>query len=138
MNLPNKISVTELDLARLQRLLDVYGGAVDAERAEALEWKLSKANVTCPTAVPADLVTMNSTIYFEDEERSSFQHVTLSYPKDARKARDRVSVLAPVGIALLGLTPGQRVELQVPGGHKRRLRVVAVPYQPEAAGDYHL
>ena len=133
-----KISVTELDLARLHRLLGASGGSVDPERAEALEWKLSKANVTCPTAVPADLVTMNSTIYFEDEEKGAFQHATLSYPNDAAEASDRISVLAPAGIALLGLTPGQRVEFQAPGGPRQRLRVVAVPYQPEAAGDYHL
>ncbi|RKH92520.1 GreA/GreB family elongation factor, partial [Corallococcus sp. AB038B] len=63
---------------------------------------------------------------------------TLSYPKDSRSAPGRVSVLAPVGVALLGLSLGQRVELEVPGGRRRRLRVVAVPYQPEAAGHFHL
>lgn len=138
MHTPHAVSVTELDLERLQRVLDLHGDDSHAEHAEALEWKLSKALVTCPEAVPPELVTMNSTVLFEDEGKGEFQQVTLCYPKDARSAPGRVSVLAPVGVALLGLSAGQRVELDVPGGHKRRLRVVAVPYQPEAAGHFHL
>jgi regulator of nucleoside diphosphate kinase len=138
MHTPHAVSVTELDLERLQRVLDLHGDDAHAEHAEALEWKLSKALVTTPESVPPELVTMNSTVLFEDEGRGEFQQVTLSYPKDARGAPGRVSVLAPVGIALLGLSAGHRVELDVPGGRRRRLRVVAVPYQPEAAGHFHL
>lgn len=135
---PETVAVTELDLERLQRVLDLHGAASIAEHTEALEWKLSKAHITASEAVSPDLVTMNSTVLFEDEGRGELQQVTLSYPKDARGAPGRVSVLAPVGIALLGLSSGQCVELDVPGGRKRRLRVVAVPYQPEAAGHFHL
>jgi regulator of nucleoside diphosphate kinase len=138
MNTPHAVAVTELDLERLQRVLDLQGNASSSEHAEALEWKLSKAHVSCPEAVSPGLVTMNSTVLFEDEGKGEFQQVTLCYPKDAGSAPGRVSVLAPVGIALLGLSLGQRVELDVPGGRKRRLRVVAVPYQPEAAGHFHL
>jgi regulator of nucleoside diphosphate kinase len=138
MHTSHTIAVTELDLERLQRVLDLCGDAPHALHAEALELKLSRASVTRPQAVLPNLVTMNSTVLFEDEAKGEFQQVTLSYPKDVRTGTGRVSVLAPVGVALLGLCSGQRVELTVPGGHKRRLRVVAVPYQPEAAGDFHL
>lgn len=138
MHTPHTVVVTELDVERLQRVLDLQGDLSPTEHTEALEWKLSKASVTSPEAVPPGLVTMNSTVLFEDEGRGEFQQVTLSYPKDSRSAPDRVSVLAPVGMALLGLSLGQRVELEVPGGRRRRLRVVAVPYQPEAAGHFHL
>ncbi|QSQ19702.1 nucleoside diphosphate kinase regulator [Pyxidicoccus parkwayensis] len=138
MHTPHTVAVTEFDLERLQRVLDLHGDTSHPESVEALEWKLSKALVTHPEAAPASLVTMNSTVLFEDEGKGEFQQVTLSYPKDAQGAPGRVSVLAPVGVALLGLSAGQRVELEVPGGRKRRLRVVAVPYQPEAAGHFHL
>ncbi|WP_164021776.1 nucleoside diphosphate kinase regulator [Pyxidicoccus trucidator] len=138
MNTLHTVAVTEIDLERLQRVLDLHGETSRAEHTEALEWKLSKAQVTSSEAVSPGVVTMNSTVLFEDEGKGEFQEVTLCYPKDALSAPGRVSVLAPVGIALLGLSPGQRVELDVPGGHKRRLRVVAVPYQPEAAGHFHL
>jgi regulator of nucleoside diphosphate kinase len=138
MHTPHTAVVTELDLERLQRVLDLHADAAHAEHAEELEWKLSKAQVAHPESVPPGVVTMNSTVLFEDETKGEFQEVTLCYPKDARSAPGRVSVLAPVGVALLGLSQGQRVELVVPGGHKRRLRVVAVPYQPEAAGHFHL
>jgi regulator of nucleoside diphosphate kinase len=138
MHTPHTVAVTELDLERLQRVLDLHGNDSPSEHTDALEWKLSKALVTAPEAVPPGLVTMNSTVLFEDEGRGEFQQVTLSYPKDARSAPGRVSVLAPVGVALLGLSLGHRVELEVPGGRRRRLRVVAVPYQPEAAGHFHL
>jgi regulator of nucleoside diphosphate kinase len=138
MHFLHTLAVTELDLERLRRVLDLHGNDAHAEHTEALEWKLSKAHVAAPESVPPSLVTMNSTVVFEDEGRGEFQQVTLSYPKDARSGPGRVSVLAPVGIALLGLSSGQRVELEVPGGRKRRLRVVDVLYQPEAAGHFHL
>jgi regulator of nucleoside diphosphate kinase len=89
-----------------------------------------------PTAVPPDVVTMNSRVVYRDEESNETREVTLSYPKDASLEQGRVSVLAPVGAALLGLSVGQEIEWLVPGGRHKRLRILAVTYQPQAAGDY--
>ena len=85
--------------------------------------------------MPADVVTMNSTVDCIDDISGDTHPVTLVYPRDADAAAGRVSVLAPVGSALLGLSVGQQIDWQAPGGRALRLRVVAIRYQPEAAGD---
>jgi regulator of nucleoside diphosphate kinase len=139
MNPLRKIVVTELDLERLTRILEQVDGGSYAQAAEVLELELSEAQVASPQAIPPTVVTMNSTVVFEDEGTGQQREITVCYPRDANGGGGgRVSVLAPVGSALFGLSAGERVELTVPGGKTRRLRVVAVPYQPEAAGDFHL
>ena len=138
MNSLRKIVVTEQDLERLTRVLEQVEGGSYAQRAEVLELELSEAEVAPAHAVPPSVVTMNSTVVFEDEGTGETREVTLCYPQDAKGNPGRVSVLAPVGSALLGLSQGQSVQLVVPGGRTRRLRVVSVPYQPEAAGHFHL
>ena len=89
------------------------------------------AVVVEPTKIPPDVVTMNSRVRFEDLD-------TGVYPKDADVNEGRVSVLAPVGSALLGLSVGQSIQWPLPGEKNRHLRVVSVTYQPEAAGDLDL
>ncbi|HYI02277.1 nucleoside diphosphate kinase regulator [Hyalangium sp.] len=130
--------VTETDLDRLRRVLDQHGSGRNAELAEMLEAELSRAEVVDSQAVPPHVVTMNSTIVFEDEDTGERREVTLVYPQDARSDAGRISILAPIGSALIGLSVGQSIEWPLPGGRTRRLRIVAVPYQPEAAGQYHL
>ena len=125
--------VTSRDLERLRTLIDTTAGA----GAEALEAELMRAVVVEPGEVPPDVVTMNSRVVYEDEDSHQKREVTLTWPKDAAVAQGRVSVLAPVGSALLGLSVGQEVERPMPGGGRKRLRVVAVPYQPQAAGQLH-
>lgn len=130
--------VTDIDLERLQRVVEQHGGGRNAELVDLLEAELAGAEVTSPQAISPDVVTMNSTVVFEDEQTGERRQVTLVYPKDAKSEEGRVSVLAPVGSALIGLSVGQVIEWPLPGGRSRRMRIVAVPYQPEAAGDYHL
>ncbi|WP_375766648.1 nucleoside diphosphate kinase regulator [Archangium gephyra] len=132
------ILVTETDLDRLQRLIELHGDGRNAELVEMLEQELARAEVTSAQEVPPDVVTMNSTVVFEDEETGAHRRVTLCYPQDARSDEGRISVIAPIGSALLGLSVGQSIQWPVPGGRTRTLRIVAVPYQPEAAGDFHL
>ncbi|RKH59768.1 nucleoside diphosphate kinase regulator [Corallococcus aberystwythensis] len=130
--------VTDTDLQRLERVVEQYGSARNAELVEQLESELARAVVTSSDAIPRDVVTMNSTVVFEDEEAGETREVTLVYPKDANSDAGRISILAPVGSALIGLSVGQTVEWPLPNGRTRRLRIVAVPYQPEAAGHFHL
>jgi regulator of nucleoside diphosphate kinase len=129
--------LTRSDVERLTRLIEIHGGGREAETCAALEEEIGRARVVEPAAVPADVVTMNSRVSFEDVDTGERLEMTLVYPHDADVDHGRVSVLAPVGSALLGLSVGQSVEWPVPGG-KRRLRVEAVTYQPEAAGRFDL
>lgn len=130
--------VTETDLERLQRLIELHSDGRNATLVEMLDQELARAEVTSSQEVPPDVVTMNSTVIFEDVETGERRRVTLCYPQDARSDEGRISVIAPIGSALLGLSVGQSIQWPVPGGRTRTLRIVAVPYQPEAAGDFHL
>src|SRR5690606_26222988 len=106
MNEQRTIYVTRQDKSRLDALL---GGPIPSrnqEAAEALEAELLQAKVVGPDEVPPDVVTMNSKVRFVDEDSSEERVVTLVYPKDADPAESKVSVLAPVGAALLGLSVG--------------------------------
>jgi regulator of nucleoside diphosphate kinase len=80
---------------------------------------------------------MNSTVRFTIAEEGEFR-LTLVYPKDVGGEYERISVLAPVGRALLGLAVGETMEWPLPASQAKRLRVVEVVYQPEQAGDFHL
>lgn len=129
------IIITQQDLQRLERLLDSlteYGPA-----AEALEQELSRAKVVTRQELPAGVVSMNSRVHCREEISSKDYHLTLVFPQDAGK-EGTVSVLAPVGTALLGMTVGQHIDWPTPGGKVLKLALLAVEYQPEAAGDLTL
>ena len=135
MNNNPPITMSSLDEARLERLLES-----DAYRqlpgVDALLSEMERANVVRPVDMPPDVVTMNSTIRFVDDSNGAEFEYTLVYPADAGKP-DTISVLAPAGSALLGLSVGQSIAWRVPGGRELDLRVLAVVRQPEAMGEYH-
>jgi len=134
--LPPSIIVSSRDLARLEALLE--SPALSRHPAAiALSGELGRAQVLPPEQIPAGVVTMHSRVECVDELHGEPHSLTLVYPHEADVERGRVSVLAPVGSALLGLSVGQSIDWQAPGGRPLRLRVVAVHYQPEAAGDFH-
>ncbi|WP_224242442.1 nucleoside diphosphate kinase regulator [Hyalangium gracile] len=124
-----RIFISRSDFNRLQRLLDQQGDGRDAPLAERLDQELARAEVV--EQVPPGVVAMNSTVLFEEEETGTRRQIKLCYPQEARSEEGCISVLAPIGSALLGLSEGQRIEWEVPGG-RRRLRIVAVPGQPQA------
>lgn len=121
--------VTDVDLERLRAVVEQH----DVPAAELLDGELHRATIVPRAAVPADVVTMNSDVVYEDDSGTR-RTVRVVYPRDADGERGWVSVLAPIGSALLGLRVGQHIDWRLPAG-PRRLRVVDVPYQPEAAGD---
>lgn len=129
-DLQQNIIVTQTDLERLLAVVD----QTNAPTAESLEAELHRAVVVGPREVPADVVTMNSELIYEDCDSHTQRRVTLVYPKDANAAEGKISVLAPIGSALLGLRKGQTIEWRVPNGTKH-IRVVEICYQPEANGD---
>lgn len=128
-NLP-QIYLTQEDLDRLLKLVELPGN-----RREMLERELVRANVVPREKIPADVVTMNSRVVFENETTGERREVTLVYPGNSDIDAGKISVLVPVGTALLGLRIGQSIEWELPGGEKQRYRIVNVPFQPEAAGE---
>ncbi|HEY0840029.1 MAG TPA: nucleoside diphosphate kinase regulator [Vulgatibacter sp.] len=132
-----KIYVTTNDMKRLHALLEGTASQRNAEAAEALESELAGAEVVAPEKIPSDVVTMNSKVRFEDESGQQ-REITLVYPKDADPQQRKISILAPVGAALIGLSVGQSVDWPLPGGRVRRLKIVEVLFQPEASGQPEL
>lgn len=131
---PTPLLLSRLDCQRIEALLEniPHDPAHDALRAE-----LERAEVREPREMPGDVITMNSTARFIDEASGEERELTLVYPRDAGGGPGRVSILAPVGSALLGMRVGQSIDWHGPGGRLLRLRVLGIRDQPEAAGDYH-
>jgi regulator of nucleoside diphosphate kinase len=94
-----------------------------------------RAQVVARAEIPADVVTMGSRVVFENETTGERREITLVYPGMADMDVGRISVLVPVGTALLGLRVGQAIDWELPGGEKQRFRIIEVPYQPEASGE---
>ena len=129
------ITLSRVDLERIEALLE-RAPAADAATVKALRAELDRAEVVEPTEMPAQIVTMNSTVTFTDDDNGEKLTLTLVYPA-AAGTPGTVSIMAPVGSALLGLKRGQKIDWPTPDGRQRRLRVLDVSYQPEAAGDFH-
>ena len=131
-NTTPSITIPRLDMQRLERLLDSLEDF--GPGAEALQDELDRAEVVGPDEVPAGVVTMNSRVHCREEVSGKDYHLTLVYPQDAG-GEGKVSILAPVGSALLGLTVGQQIDWTSPTGKVLKLTLLEVEYQPEAAGD---
>jgi regulator of nucleoside diphosphate kinase len=131
-----RIILTSLDFDRLEALLDSMPANAFAGRAE-LQAELERAELVAPDKVPPDVVTMNSTVRFTIAETGETFRLTLVYPKDVGSDAGRISVLAPVGSALLGLSVGDEMQWPRPGGGVSTVRVDEVVYQPERSGELH-
>ncbi len=133
------IYITEFDKQRLTELLNELRrtGYADRGALRNLEGELERATLVTPQAVPPDVITMNSKVQLYDLTFEEEMTVTLVFPEDAAPVASKVSVLAPIGMAMLGYRVGDIFEWEVPEGVSR-LKVLKILYQPEAAGDYHL
>jgi len=129
-----KIILSSQDLERLESLLYALGNNLSPDRA-ALLAELGRAEVVEPQEIAPTVVTMNSTVRFTVENREQFC-LTLVYPKDVDGQDDRISVLAPVGSALLGLSVGDSISWPMPGGMVQ-VKIEEIVYQPERAGEFH-
>jgi regulator of nucleoside diphosphate kinase len=128
------ILLTEADHEQLNWLIASSRGQcrLDVERLNDLQNELNRAIVVSPSKVPADVVTMNSRVRIRDLISGRELRYQIVLPKDADVAENRISVLAPIGTALLGYRAGSTVEWRVPSG-RRHFRILDVEYQPEAA-----
>lgn len=132
-----KLIVSSLDADRLEALMESLPGNAFPGRAE-LEAELARAQIVAPEDVPPTVVTMNSTVTFEVDSTAEQFNLTLVYPRDVDAQGGRISILAPVGSALLGLSKGDEIEWPKPGSGKLQVRIKDITYQPERAGDFHL
>lgn len=133
------IYMTDFDLKRLRELVGVgitFKGK-DAEYLRSLERELDRAHVVDAKTIPKDVVTMNSRVRFVDLYTGEERVCTVAFPGDANLEQDKISVLAPIGTALLGYRVGDTIEWRVPSGNKQ-VRIEEILYQPEAAGRFDL
>jgi regulator of nucleoside diphosphate kinase len=129
------IYVTSDDRKRLQALLSRPTDAMDRDDVSDLVAEVQRAVVVPASEIPPDVITMDSRARLLDLDQLTTLELTVVYPEDADFAEGRISVVAPIGAAMLGYRVGDEIEWVVPSG-PRRLRVEAILYQPEAAGDF--
>lgn len=129
------ITITSLDAARLERMLDSLSSNEFSDRDD-LENELDRAHIVQPAEMPPDIVTMNSTVTFRVESSDKEFSLTLVYPNEADDSTKKISILAPVGSALLGLREGDQISWPKPGGGSLLVHILKVEYQPERSGDF--
>lgn len=124
-------TLTEHDFARLSKLLDGH-------LPPALANILGSAEVLRSREVPADVVTMYTKVELVDIPTGRRHTLTVCFPGDSEPSAGFISVLSPVGSGLLGLRVGSIARWQTPSGEEGAAEIVAIPFQPEASGDYAL
>jgi len=130
--------ITELDAARIRELgsrLPQRGAGLGALTG-LIEMVEMDAHIVPGAEIDRDVVTVNSTVSFRDEVTQTVHRVTVVYPDDMSVSRRRISVLSPVGQALLGQRVGRRARVALPDGSTRELRILELHYQPESAGHF--
>lgn len=133
--LKGEIFITKIDQEKILNILSRAGSLHHEDRMllKKLEDELSRAHIVQPREVPPDVVTMNSTICVEDLDTGEEETYTVVFPGHANYKENRISVLAPIGTAILGYRVGDVIEWEVPRGFLR-LKVKKIVYQPEAHG----
>jgi len=125
----SRIHVARSEMDRLRALVEQHSEGRDAVAAERLSAELDRAVVI--EAVPPGVVAPGSRVRFEDERTGAVREAVLVYPSDADASAGRISVLAPIGAALLGLGVGDSIVWPLPDGREARLRILAVePHAP--------
>lgn len=129
---PRNIIITNSDHRRLQHLLESeFAAAIDPKTyLTDLQAELHRAQIVDSADVPADVITMDSTVRLLDMDSDEVETYTLVYPVQANIVKNKLSILAPIGTAILGYRVGDVVHWRVPSG-TRRWRVEEILYQPE-------
>lgn len=130
---PIERTLTQIDHVRLTRLISRAGALPGLE---AIQQLLECSDLVASPEVPPTVLTMYTQVLLQDPDGGEPYQLTLCYPADAEPAGGFVSVLSPVGAALLGLRVGQVARWTTPGGASGAARVLSVLFQPEASGDY--
>jgi len=120
------IIITKYDKVRLKNYLN-----------DDLRKELNRAKVVDPKDIPSDVITLNSKFKLKNLDSDEEMIYTLVFTEDADIYKNKISIYAPMGIALIGYRVGDIIEWPVPGGILR-IKVLEILYQPEASGDFNL
>lgn len=131
------IYLTSLDVERLQKLFSDPNLITQKLYIQKLKDEINRALIVDSSKILRGIVTMNSRVRLVDVDTQEEMIVTLVYPEDANISEGKISILAPIGTAILGYSQGDIVQWEVPDG-TRNLQIDDVLYQPEAAGEYSL
>lgn len=137
MNRQPDILVASLDLVRLEGLLNTLRDKHSPIRL-SLENELEKAKIVDSFHLPENVVSMNSTVELRVSQSETPVYMTLVYPYGMRMDGTTLSVLSPIGTALLGVKEGDEIYWPGTNGKNIKARLKGILYQPEKAGDYHL
>lgn len=118
----HSITITVTDYQQILSLVQNH----QSELSLMLEDELNRAQIIQDNQLPADVVGMNSQVYFLDQETGKESVVTLVYPQDANIHENKISILTPVGAALIGLRTGQIIQWPFPNGKDKKIQVLAV------------
>ena len=134
---PEGIFVTEKDKEKLMFVIEraLVSNREDKKYLQKLKQELARAQIVDSKDIPEDTVTMNSIVSIKDMDTGEEEIYELGYSGHGVESKKRISIFAPIGTALLGYRVGDEIEWEVPGG-VRRIKVVKILYQPEAAGNY--
>lgn len=134
-----QLHITNLDYQRLQTLINQLKSEKKEELhyLETLENELLKASKVEPRKITSEVVTMNSEVEVIDPATGKVMSVKLVYPQVADFRNYRLSVLSPLGSALIGYREGDEIEYEVPAG-KKKVKIGKILYQPEANGEYSI
>jgi regulator of nucleoside diphosphate kinase len=130
-----KIYITKFDYERLKKILGKKKPHDDFDKA--LIYELERGEIVDPKDIPADIITMNSHIRFTDEFGDSWDY-WLVFPEDANLSESKISILSPIGCALLGYKIGDQVTIHTPNKGRRNLKVEEIISQPEREGKFDL
>ena len=134
------IFITKNDRERLGNLIEIArerDNGTNREYLNRLEEELDRAELIEPKDTPPDVITMRSKVRLKDLSTGEQMVYSLVFPTEAKFDEGKISILAPIGTAMLGYRRGDVIEWQVPSG-LRKLKVEEILYQPESAGEYHL
>ena len=122
--MPARVQIARSELERLRALVEQHSEGRDASSAERLGAELDRAVVV--DRLPSDVVGVGSRVRFEDVRSGAVRELVLVYPSAADVSAGRISVLAPIGAALLGLSVGASIDWPLPDGREARIRIVSV------------
>ena len=131
------IYITDSDMERLRGLIKTSREfhTTDETYLKELEKELNRGKVVDSKNIPKDIITMNTKVCIKDLDTNKEEVCWLVFPTNADPNQNRISILTPIGTALLGYKTGDIIEWEVPGGI-RKLKIKKILYQPEAAGNY--
>lgn len=116
------ILMTERDYLRIKHILSFK----NSDEFENLEVELDRAKIIDDSELPQGLVRMNTKFKFEVIQEEKMMTITIVYPEDSNFAEGKISVLAPLGSALIGLQVGQEINWRFPDGKVKRLKILEV------------